>query len=158
MSQIIGAIFFAVFFPLLAAGQASQDSWDSLKQLQVGQKIEVVDMSLRSVKGSFTGVSDAAISIHTGGTEVSLERAKVLRVSARGGKRGRNALIGLAIGAAAGAAIGAAQGRKTLSLSKGQEVALDILICGGIGAGVGAAFPGSRTIYRAEKPKSKPGP
>jgi hypothetical protein len=148
------SIWMVIFLmPAFCLGQTTEYSWDNLKQLQAGQKIEVVDMNLKSLKGRLVGVSDTAISIRTDKEEAAVERANVMRVSARGGKRGRNALIGLAVGAAAGAAIGGAQGRKTLSLSKGEEVGLDILAFAGIGAGIGSAFPGSRTIYRAERRK-----
>jgi len=163
LSRIIGAIFFAVFLPLLASGQGTQDSWDNLKQLQVEEKIEVVDMNLKSLKGRLVRVSDAAISIRTDKEEAAVERANVMRVSTPGGRRGHNALIGLGIGAAAGAAvITVAIATHPGAFDESAEaagVAVGAIVWGGgIGAGIGAAFPGSRTIYRAEKPKSKPAP
>lgn len=109
MSRIIGAIYFAAFLPLLASGQGTQDSWDNLRALHVGEKIQVVDQKLRSYVGTFVGVTEEAISFQVGRDQVTIQRPDLLRVSSRERtRRGRNALIGLAVGAAAGAAIGGA--------------------------------------------------
>jgi hypothetical protein len=132
--------------------------------LEVGQKIEVVDMNLKSLKGTFVGVSDAAISIRTDKEETAVERANVMRVSARGGKRGRNALIGLAIGAAAGIttmAIAQAKATETGPAFTGEGaawLAAGAFWGGGIGAGIGALFPSHRTIYRVERRKDQDAP
>jgi len=84
------------------------EPWENLKQLQVGQKIEVVDMTLKSLTGTFVSFSDEAISLRNRGGDVTVVRADVLRVSLREHtKRTRNVLIGAAIGAAAGAAFAA---------------------------------------------------
>lgn len=107
--------------------QSAQDSWDNLKQVRVGRKIEVVDMKLKTVQGEFVACSEEAIILRVGRDQASIPRAAVFSVKDREGpRRARNAWLGLAIGAAGGAAIGA-----------------------GIGAGVGAALPaGQKTIYR----------
>jgi|SRR2546427_778546 len=54
-----------------------------LEQLQVGQKIEVIDMNLKSLKGTLTAVSEEAISLRTKQGELSVERANVFRLSDR---------------------------------------------------------------------------
>ncbi len=41
--------------PARTPAQSSEDSWDNLRQLRPGQRIEVVDMKLNSRQGSFTG-------------------------------------------------------------------------------------------------------
>jgi hypothetical protein len=159
MARVILGILFVLLASVGALAQSPPDAWDNLKQLEVGQKIEVVDMNLKSLKGRLVSVSEAAISIRTDKEEAAVERANVMRVSTPGGRRGHNALIGLGIGAAAGAAvITVAFATREVPEYAPQIAAGAIVWGGGIGAGIGAAFPGSRTIYRAEKPKSKPGP
>jgi len=126
--------------------------------LQVGQRIQVVDMDWRSLKGKFVRLSDDAISLETKGGEVTLERGRVFRVSAHGGGRAKNA----SVGAAAGAAGGLALGLLAFFLYSGEmdhEAAKAALataaVWSGIGAGVGAAFPGWHTVYRAKRPSKK---
>ena len=146
-----------LFVWLLATGlgfaQTAEDAWDNLKQLRMGQKVEVVDMNLKSLKGSFTDLSEQGISIQTDEGEKVINRASVLRVSVRGGKRARNAWIGLAVGGGAGAAIGAGVGASKDASAEDLVafIVLPALAGAGVGGGVGAAFPGTRTIYRAPK-------
>ncbi len=154
-SKALGTLLL-ILVPCLALAQKPEDSWENLRQLSPGQKIEVVDMNLKSLRGAFMSFSDEAISLRTDDGEKSLERANVMRVSASGGKRGRNALIGLAIGAGAGLAVGAAVNahlRETTGPDILAEAAVPLggAIGAGAGAGIGAAFPGSRTIYRAPR-------
>jgi len=149
MRRIRGSVFLILLLPLLVSAQDARESWDNLKQLRVGEEIEVVDMNLKSLKGTFVNASDAAISLRTDEGERAIERASVMRVSARGGKRGRNALIGLGIGAAGGVAAGV--GLMERETGYAGAVAGTTVLFAAVGAGVGAAFPGSRTIYRAPK-------
>lgn len=88
------------------AGDENEHSWTALKQLSAGQKVVVVQKDLKSHEGTFVGVSAESLLIHENKVEVSLPRADILRVTARGKpKRLRNALIGALVGsAAAGAA------------------------------------------------------
>ncbi|MFN0106732.1 MAG: hypothetical protein ACKV2U_32140 [Bryobacteraceae bacterium] len=144
--------------PLLTFGQSPDDSWDNLSRLRAGQKIEVVDMKLKSIPGDFAAVSEDAISLLVGNDRVSIPRANVFSVKNReGSHRKRNALLGLAIGAAGGLAIGAIKGGTYHE--EGETPVFLLLwtpIGAGIGAGVGAAFPaGQVTVYRA---KSRPTP
>jgi hypothetical protein len=130
-----------------ASAREVNQSWDSLKQLQPGQKIEVVDVKMKYVTGTFASLSEEGISLNTKAGLVTVERPNVVRVSLPGGKRTRNALIGLAIGAAGGAALGA--GIMENEDGYAGAVAGTSALFAGVGAGVGAAFPGTRTIYRA---------
>jgi len=54
-------VFLATFVAGLASGvafaQTTTDSWANLKQLRPGQKIEVVDVKLKSLKGTFLALS-----------------------------------------------------------------------------------------------------
>jgi hypothetical protein len=137
---------------------ADETGWSNLQQLRVGQKIEVVDTNLKKHKGTFLSFSDEAISLRVGKDEVGVQRPNVLRVSLREkSKRLRNALIGMAIGAGAGVAAVeiCAQASSGLSPCLGQDFratayAILVPVGGAVGAGIGAAFPGYQTIYRAK--------
>lgn len=143
--------------PFSLRAQSHEDSWDNLRQLRSGQKIEVVNMKLKSVEGRFAGFSDASISLRRGQDEVTIPRDEVFSVKNREtSHRGRNALLGLAIGAAGGLAAGAIKG--ATYHEEGETpvfVAVFTPIGAGIGAAVGAALPtGPVTIYRT-KPKDR---
>ena len=105
-----------VSIPLCAQQQHKQSAvwahrvvpgWDNLHRLQAGQKIQVVQMDMKSLKGRFLGFTEETISVRVKKDEVAVARADVLRVSLRGKpKRGRNALIGAGVGAGVGIGIG----------------------------------------------------
>ncbi len=132
--------------------QSPLDSWENLRQLHAGQKIEVVDMKLRPVQGDFISYSETAVSLRVGRDEVSIPRAQVLSVKNRQrSHRGRNALLGLAVGTAGGLATGAIRGA---TYHEEGETGVFMLVFtpigAAIGAGAGAALPvGPVTIYRA---------
>jgi hypothetical protein len=133
--------------------QSSQGNWDNLKQLHAGQKIEVVDSSMKSLRGPFVSVSEEAITLQVGKSQESIERAKVVRVSVRDtSHRTRNMMIGAALGVGAGLALTVPleiqqsnEGNSFVGAMAGVTVGL-----GGAGLGLGA-IPGSRTIYRIKK-------
>ena len=142
---MLGMILFA-FSVSAAWAQEARESWDNLKRLQVGQKIEVVNMDLKSVKGTFVSYAEDGISVQTGSGSLTTERSNVLRISLREhSKRARNALIGAAVGVAAGV------GLMEREAGYAGAVAGTVVFVAAVGAGVGAAFPGSRTIYRAPR-------
>jgi hypothetical protein len=150
MTRVTLGILLALLACVGAWAQGPADSWDNLKQLRVGQKIEVVEVNLKSLKGTFTSFSEEAISLRTDGGEVGVRRDDVFRVTLReGSKRLRNTLIGMGIGAAGGVAAGV--GLMERETGYAGAVAGTVALFAGIGAGIGAAFPGSRTIYRAPK-------
>jgi len=142
--------------PGMGFARGEEAQWENLKGLKVGQRIEVIDMKLRSLKGTFVSVSEEAISLQVGNNNVSVERPNVFRVSDReNSRRGRNALIGLAIGAGAVAPF-AIIGGVICSNEGGNcaDVIVPALAAGaGAGAGLGAAVTSYRTIYRAKKLK-----
>ncbi len=137
---------------------SGESDWGNLRQLRVGDKVEVVRYNLSKLKGTFLSFSDEAISLRVGKDEVGVQRPNVFRVSSREhSKRLRNTLIGLGIGAAAGAVVGAAAvagkprqaGERRLSMVIGTLIGT--LIGSGVGTVVGAAFSsGFQTIYRAK--------
>jgi hypothetical protein len=135
------------------AAQGREDSWDNLRQLRLGETIEVVDAKMRSHHGAFAAYTEDAISLRQGGGELSLPRAEVASVKRRReSPRGRNALLGLAIGAAGGLAVGAIRGQTYHEAGETPVfIAVWTPIGAGVGAIVGAAAPtrGEVTVYRA---------
>ena len=160
MSQLKRALNFGLLISILgltisaplgaADRRAEEGNWDNLKQLRVGQKIEVIDMNLKTLKGTFTALSDEAISFRTRKGEVSVGRADVFRVTDREHtRRGRNALIGAAILGGGVAALALPFSSSNAGNAGG--LAGVIAAFAGAGAGLGAAVPSYQTIYRARK-------
>ena len=151
------ALVILLLLPALCRTQPSRDSWDNLKQLQPGQKVQVEDMQMKSFKGEFISFSDVAILLRVEKSEQSLARADVMRVSVRDtSHRNRNMLIGAAIGVGAGLAIAipvlaiCSNEGNCGSNTAGAAVAVAALGAGGTGIG---AIPGIRTVYRAKARK-----
>jgi len=145
-------IVILVTLPSILLGQPAVNSWDNLRLLRPGQKIDVVNMQMKTVTGKFVAFTGDAISLAVGSDQVSVSRATVASVKNRAAShRKRNTLLGLAIGAGAGAVIGAA----VLNSSESGEELFGVMvvtpIAAGIGAGAGAALPpGHVTVYRAQ--------
>ena len=137
----------------LVLAQSSQNNWDNLKQSRPGQKIEVVDSSMKTLEGTFVCVSDQAISLQVDKNAESVERANVVRVSVRDtSHRTGNMLIGAAIAGGAALALGLlanAPGSNEGNGCAGCVAGFAAAAAGG-GAGLGA-IPGNRTVYRAKK-------
>ncbi len=147
------AMLLAAAASLAAAGE---DSWDNLRRLRAGEKIEVIDARMKRYSGEVLSVTEEGISLSTEGGETRIERANVARVSLREhSKRLRNLLIGTAAGGAAGAAVMAIWARRAQPISGFRDEYYDIgkyiFLPAGLGAGaaIGAAVPSFETIYRA---------
>ena len=152
MNGVIERMLLLLLVPGLSLAQSSQSNWDNLKQLIPGQKIEVVDSSLKTHKGSFVSVSDDAISVQVGKSEESVPRANVVRVGTRDtSHRKRNML--LASGILGGVAIGASVVPLVANSNEGNGCGVCIAaIAAGFGGGAAlGAIPGNRTIYRVNK-------
>jgi hypothetical protein len=123
-----------------------------LSGLQRGDRVLVLDSAGKEHKGTFSAVSDQGISLTSGRSEVSIERAKVRRVRIpSSSRRLRNALIGIGIGAAVGATTDQTLGvylRNEAGESAGARVLTYIAPIALFG-GIAAAVPGYKTIYRA---------
>jgi len=153
MKRVSVTLLLLLWVPGFGLAQSSQGNWDNLKQLHAGQKIEVVDSSMKSLRGPFVSVSEEAITLQAGKSQESIERAKVVRVSVRDtSHRTRNMMIGAALGVGAGLALTVPleiqqsnEGNSFVGAMAGVTVGL-----GGAGLGLGA-IPGSRTIYRIKK-------
>ena len=139
--------------PAALAAQTQQGSWSNLDRLKAGQGIEVIESSMKRQAGKFVTVTDALLTLKENGSDVSLKRENVARVSTSSGpKRGEHALIGLVVGGAIGAGIGAASGSSTGFLggsSRGIAALVGIVIGAPSGAIVGAVLPAHTTVYRA---------
>jgi hypothetical protein len=146
-------LFLFLGIPAALCAQTQHGSWSSLNNLKAGQGIEVIETSMRQHAGRFVAVTDELLTLKEKGSDVSLKREDVARVSTSSGtKRGEHALIGLVVGGAIGAGIGAASGSKTGFLggsSRGIAALVGIVIGAPSGAIVGAVVPAHTTIYRA---------
>jgi hypothetical protein len=139
--------------PAALRAQKQKGSWSDLRGLKVGQGIEVIESSMKHHGGEFISVSDDVVTLQEKGSDVSVRREDIVRVStASGARRGEHAVIGLVVGAAVGAGIGAAAGsgsKAWVGLSEGVGALIGIAIGATSGAIVGAVIPAHTTIYRA---------
>jgi len=160
MMRVIVTTFLLLLVPGFGLAQSPQHNWDNLKQLQPGQKIEVVDTSMKSLRGPFVSVSEEAITLRVGKSQESIERAKVVRVSVRDtSHRTRNMLLGAAIARGAALTVGLLANGPASNEGNGCAGCVAGLAAAAAGGGAGlGAIPGSRTVYRAEKQRSRPQP
>jgi hypothetical protein len=131
-------------------------SWENLKTIQAGQKIQVVEMNSTKVSGTFLNVSDGTISVEAKTGPQTIQRQDVRSVKLMKNKhRLRNTLIVAGVGAGVGAGIGAATfhpcpASQTFCLQiGGRALPAGIGAVGGLlgGAIVGALLPSHDTIY-----------
>lgn len=153
MSRAVALLLLSLAIPSALVAQITSEPWSNLNRLKVGQGIEVVESSMKHHAGEFVSVNDEQLTLKEKGSDVSVKREDVARVStSSGAKRGEHALIGLVIGAAVGAGIGAASGSNTGFLggsSRGITALVGLVIGAPTGAVVGAVVPAHTTIYRA---------
>jgi len=137
--------------PAALGSQTQQGSWSNLNRLKAGQGIEVIESSMKRHAGKFVTVTDELLTLKDNGSDVSVKREDVGRVSTPSGpKRGEHALIGLVVGGAIGAGIGAVSGSNGGFLNtRGIGALVGIVIGAPSGALVGAVFPAHTTVYRA---------
>lgn len=138
---LAGALFAA---PL----HAQKPQWDNLAQIKPGNKVQVVEQSLKSTTGKFVRYSETDLTLTSDGKEVVISKQQVYRVSILGKNRKRNTLIGLGIGTGAGMGMGF--GLMEHETGYGGAVAGSILGCAVVGAGIGAMMPSTKEIYRGE--------
>lgn len=145
--RILFGFLFA--FVLVQVVQAQQSPWDNLSHIRPGTKVDVVEYSLRKTSGRFFRFSDADLTVRVANNDVNIARTQVYRVTIVGKNRKRNTLLGLAAGGAAGVALGATLMERESGY--GGAVAGTTVGFAGLGAGVGAMLPASKTVYRAER-------
>jgi hypothetical protein len=138
--------------PAALFAQKEKGAWSDLNGLRSGQGIEVIESNLKSHSGEFVTVTDELLTLKEHGSNVSVKREEVVRVSTSSGpKRGEHAVIGLVVGGAIGAGIGAVAGSRSQGWFSGSGIGalVGVVIGAPIGAGVGAVLPAHTTIYRA---------
>ena len=161
MSRLIRMTVSAVLLASVAVEPASarssrqqaEDSWDNLKALHAGQKIEVVDFELHSLQGKFRSVSSMEILLEVGGDKrrrLMVPREKVFRVITKKSiSRVKNSLIGLGVGAGVGLLIAGARAED------GADTPIAVLaVTAGLGALTGAFIADEVTVYHAPAPLS----
>ena len=138
------------------SAQTQNGAWSNLNHLKAGQEIEVIESSMKRHAGEFVTVTDELLTLKEKGSDISVKRDGVVRVStSSGSKRGEHALIGLIVGGGIGAAIGAASGSSTGFLggsSRGIAALVGTVIGAPSGAAVGAVLPAHAIVYRASAP------
>jgi hypothetical protein len=95
--------FLILELPAALCAQKSLGSWSNLRGLRVGQGIEVIESSMKHHGGEFVSDSDDVVTPQEKGSDVSVKREDIVRVStASGARRGEHAVIDLMVGAAVG--------------------------------------------------------
>ena len=152
MKKVIRALLVLLLISGFDFAQSPQHNWDNLKELRPGQKIQVVDSTMKTLNGSFVSVSDEALSLVVGKSQESVPRANVVRISVRDtSHRARNIL--LASGIVGGIALIPSAIILEQQSNEGNSCGACVAaIVAGFGGGAAAgAIPGSRTVYRANK-------
>lgn len=138
--------------PCALRAQKSNSSWDVLNALRAGEKVEVVETSLKMHIGTFVGVSEETLSFREAGADQTIKKENVMRVTRLGkSHRLRNAIVFGLVGAGAGAGVGAAvhSGKGSYVPRAGAALVGAVVGLGG-GAAIGAAVPSHDTIYRTK--------
>lgn len=144
---------FATCFALALLGcgvPLGAQSWDTLRGLNPGDPIKVVDRAGQEHKGTFAAVSEAVLSVQTHDGAVAFDRARVRRVQVRSSSRRlRHILIGAAIGLAVGVAVDQTVGTYLRNESGDSYRAATYIAPIAIFGGIGAAVSPYHTVYRA---------
>jgi len=154
----LGIFLCVLGMPFVAHAQGNKTSWENLRGLAPGHKIQVTGMNSKKVSGTFVSVSDTAISLQDPAGEQTIQKTDVRVVKLMENKhRLRNAAIGAAVGAGVGAGIGAGvytscKPNETFCIDpigKGGAAGIFAAVGGATGAIVGALWPSHQTLYRA---------
>jgi hypothetical protein len=131
-----------------SSAQTGRAAWANLSALQSGQKIQLVDANSKKHSGTFTSVSDTAITYRDAAGEQIIPKQDVRSVKLMGTKRLRNTLIGAGIGAGVGAGVGAATWESHGWVrGKGTGAAVGAGIGLIFGTVIGVLMPGHKVIY-----------
>ena len=156
-SRLFFILLVLLGLPAAVRAQKPEEQWSNLNRLKAGQRIEVIETNMKSHSGRFVTVTDESFSFQEKGSDVSIKRDDIIRVSTgSGARRGEHAVIGLVVGGAIGAGIGAAAGSSHGFLggsSRGIAALVGIAIGAPGGALVGAAVPAHTTVYRVTHDK-----
>jgi hypothetical protein len=125
-------------------------SWEDLRGLRPGDRIVVQEAAGTQHKGTFASVSAEALTLRTEKSEVALERARIRRVQVpSGARRARNAILGAAIGIAIGVTVDQTLGTRLRNEGDSTGRAAMYAAPTAALAGIGAALPAYRTVYKA---------
>jgi hypothetical protein len=152
-SRLCLVLVFLLALPAAVFGQKQRGQWSDLRGLSVGQGIVVIESSMKQHNGEFISVSDEVLTLQEKGSDISVKREDVVRVSTgSAARRGEHAVIGLVVGGLVGAGIGAGAGSGSkgwAGLQEGVGALVGVAIGATSGAIVGAVIPAHTTIYRA---------
>jgi hypothetical protein len=152
-SRLCMALVVVLGLPSALCAQKQQGSWSDLRGLKVGQGIVVIESNMKHHDGEFISITDEVLTLQEKGSDVSVKREDVVRVStASGARRGEHAVIGLVVGGLTGAGIGAIVGSRSKSwigTTEGIGALVGIVTGAPSGAAVGAVIPAHTTVYRA---------
>jgi hypothetical protein len=150
MRRVVLLLLFLLGFSGALGAETQKNSWSNLNSLKAGQGIEVIESKLKRHDGKFVTVTDGLLTMKENGSDISVKREEVVRVSTTSvPKRGEHALIGFVVGGAIGAGIGAASGSSHAFLGRSSRALVGLVIGGPSGAIVGALVPAHTTVYRA---------
>ena len=88
-------LVFVLGLPGTLCAQKQQGSWSDLRGLRVGQGIVVIESSMKRHDGAFISITDDVLTLQEKGSDVSVKREAVVRVSTASGAR-RGGLRGMA--------------------------------------------------------------
>jgi hypothetical protein len=145
--------------PSLLCAQKQKGQWSDLNGLKAGQKVEVIETNMQRHGGEFIDVNDQVLTLQEGGSNLSIKREDVVRVTTSSApRRGEHVVIGVVAGGLIGAAVGAVALSRTgnggsFSPTNGRTSGIGALIGIAIGAPtgalIGAGIPAHTTVYRA---------
>lgn len=140
-----------LIFSCSSLAQTGQSSWTTLGGLNVGQKIQVIEMNSTKHSGTFLSLSDSVITFREGASERSVQKHDVRSVKLQNQRRLRNTLIGLGVGAGAGAVLGAATAPSDGFLfGKGYAAAFVGTAGAVVGTAIGVLLPTHNTVYSVD--------
>lgn len=132
--------------------QQVSGTWNNVKAIQLGEKLEVKLKTGKTEKGTLTNVADTGISLSRGSGTIDIDRDNVRRVHQVVGKSSRKPVI---VGAVVGASIvtlglgllSGSKGRGFASFENGGIVVAGLIAAGaGTGALVGNLFRKRKTL------------
>jgi hypothetical protein len=147
MIRSVRVLLIAAF---VSALPLAAQSWDVVRALRPGDRVKILETSRKEWTGKVAAVTADAISIDSGKSQTSIDRANVRRVEVRSANRRlRNLAIGAAIGVAVGVVTDQTLGTYMRNEVGDQYRPLYYVAPIGLFGGIGATLAPYKTIYRA---------
>lgn len=70
-----------ILMPCSVRAHDSKANWKALNDLRAGEKIELVETSMKKHVGTFSAVTEEAIQMREGSNDISIPKASVARVT-----------------------------------------------------------------------------